>query len=155
MEWPFQDSRNTAVFTNKTIVEKTDWIRYVSHDKDDGAWQFHPTGGTTEEDARIVCLEEIVKMDWSIASLHDLPLGWFAWRKAKDSDWQREKKLNNLLPCPCCGSFVISEFGTYEVCEVCDWEDDPIQAADPSLEGGANHISLTEARKEWSERKNQ
>lgn len=157
MEWPFQDPPNVAVFTSKTILEKSDWIQYVSHDEEDGAWQFHPKIGTQEEDARIVSLEEIVKMDRSIAALFDLPFGWCAWRKTRDSEWQREEKPldtrpNDLSPCPCCGSFVLSEPGTFEICEHCGWEDDPTQAADPDFKGGANHISLAEARKLWSER---
>ena len=58
---------------------------------------------------------------------------------------------NELLPCQCCGSRVLSEAGTYEVCDVCHWEDDPVQSANPLYAGGANKVSLSEARKKWRE----
>jgi hypothetical protein len=65
----------------------------------------------------------------------------------------KEKTDNvNLNPCPCCESMVISELGTYEICEVCGWEDDPTQSADPNYKGGANSKSLNEARNAWRNR---
>lgn len=54
-----------------------------------------------------------------------------------------------LYPCPCCTNLTLSELGVYEICEVCGWEDDPVQSADPTFEGGANEESLTQARKRW------
>jgi len=39
--------------------------------------------------------------------------------------------------------------GEYEICDVCTWEDDPVQFSDPSYAGGANKKSLNQARKEW------
>jgi uncharacterized Zn finger protein (UPF0148 family) len=54
-----------------------------------------------------------------------------------------------LLPCDCCASPVIRERGTFEICPVCGWEDDPAQARDPELAGGANRMSLNEARARW------
>ena len=92
MNWQFSDPPNVAVFTNKSIVEKTDWIQDVSHDEDDGAWQFHPLNGTTEEDAVVVSLRTIVEIDPSVATLFDLPLGWSASRKSKISQWERNKR---------------------------------------------------------------
>ena len=48
--------------------------------------------------------------------------------------------------CMCCGyrTFNSRPPGTYEICVICGWEDDPVQAADPDLAGGANHLSLRE-----------
>lgn len=53
----------------------------------------------------------------------------------------------NNLPCPCCKSLVLEESGEYEICPVCGWEDDPVQRKDPDFAGGANELSLNEARK--------
>lgn len=53
-------------------------------------------------------------------------------------------------PCPCCQAKVLSALGEYEICPKCGWEDDPAQSADPDLEGGANELSLNEARAEWA-----
>jgi hypothetical protein len=36
--------------------------------------------------------------------------------------------------------------GSYNICELCDWEDDPVQLAHPRLRGGANRESLVEAQ---------
>ena len=52
--------------------------------------------------------------------------------------------------CPVCGlkrAFI--EFGSYEICRQCNWEDDPVQYNNPDYEGGANIPSLNQARKEW------
>ncbi|MGS0646847.1 CPCC family cysteine-rich protein [Komagataeibacter melomenusus] len=54
--------------------------------------------------------------------------------------------MTELRPCPCCKSPEISEYGEYEICRVCNWEDDPVQSADPDYSGGANKLSLNQAR---------
>ncbi len=48
--------------------------------------------------------------------------------------------------CPCCGKFFFSEKNAWEICPVCGWEDDPSQRRDPDLAGGANRLSLREAK---------
>jgi Cysteine-rich CPCC len=55
--------------------------------------------------------------------------------------------------CPCCGYLTLPESppGTYEICEVCFWEDDVVQFDDPSYEGGANEVSLNQARANYRE----
>lgn len=60
--------------------------------------------------------------------------------------------MSALLPCVCCGSHTIRHRGGFEVCPVCGWEDDPSQAADKTLAGGANTPSLAEARAAWLNR---
>ena len=46
--------------------------------------------------------------------------------------------------CPCCGHYTFDEQtnGTYNICEVCFWEDDLVQLENPSYKGGANRVSL-------------
>jgi hypothetical protein len=48
--------------------------------------------------------------------------------------------------CPCCGFLTLDDRGHYDICDVCFWEDDPIQSNDPSYWGGANEMSLCEAQ---------
>jgi hypothetical protein len=50
--------------------------------------------------------------------------------------------------CPCCGNPTLPEAppGTFFICPVCGWEDDNVQFADPAYAGGANRLSLDEAR---------
>jgi Cysteine-rich CPCC len=50
-------------------------------------------------------------------------------------------------PCPCCGFETFSEPpGSYEICDICGWEDDHVQLAHPLIGGGANRMSLQEAQ---------
>jgi hypothetical protein len=53
--------------------------------------------------------------------------------------------------CPCCGYFTLSSESrdSYEICEVCFWEDDPVQFEDENYSGGANLPSLKVARENY------
>ncbi len=52
-----------------------------------------------------------------------------------------------MYPCPCCGYGVFSEPpGSYEICQICYWEDDIVQLAFPDSAGGANRCSLIEGQ---------
>lgn len=52
-----------------------------------------------------------------------------------------------MYPCPCCGFIVfIDAPGSYEICPVCEWEDDEVQLRFPGYPGGANHHSLCECQ---------
>ena len=50
--------------------------------------------------------------------------------------------------CPCCGYLTLDEEppGTFDICQVCFWEDDNVQYKNPDYRGGANTVSLNEAR---------
>lgn len=50
--------------------------------------------------------------------------------------------------CMCCGNYTLPEIsaGNYNICPVCYWEDDIVQLNDPNFEGGANEVSLNQAR---------
>ena len=52
------------------------------------------------------------------------------------------------FPCPCCGHLTLNERASFEICEVCDWEDDGQDDADADIvRGGPNGgLSLTAAR---------
>ena len=53
--------------------------------------------------------------------------------------------------CPCCGSLTLTEAppGTFDICGVCLWEDDDVQFDDADYEGGANRVSLNQARENY------
>lgn len=57
--------------------------------------------------------------------------------------------VSRAEPCPCCGYQTLPELGSYELCPVCWWEDDPEQAKRPWAWGGANGISLVEAQQAY------
>lgn len=56
--------------------------------------------------------------------------------------------MANRFPCPCCGYLTLDQEppGTFQICEVCNWEDDNVQYEATSFEGGANKESLIQAR---------
>ena len=39
-DWKFADSPHTRVFLSKSVHEGREPVTYVSHDEEDGAWQF-------------------------------------------------------------------------------------------------------------------
>lgn len=51
--------------------------------------------------------------------------------------------------CPVCRKYYFSGKGSYEICEECGWEDDPVQDEIHNYEGGANQLSVNEARLEY------
>jgi anaerobic ribonucleoside-triphosphate reductase len=57
----------------------------------------------------------------------------------------------DLKVCSCCGQKTLPKDSVFMVCKVCGWEDDEIQNLEPDYAGGANHISLNEAKKAWAE----
>ncbi len=85
----FPDSLNTAVFTTKFIVQDKKEITYVSHDFEDGAWQFFSDDNfdNYEEIAMILSLDEIIQIDNSVLEIADLPFGSVATRKSKTDNW--------------------------------------------------------------------
>jgi hypothetical protein len=59
-----------------------------------------------------------------------------------------ETPLGRRYICPCCGHLTLTEppAGTFAICKVCFWEDDDVQFRNPDSPGGANRVSLNEAR---------
>jgi Cysteine-rich CPCC len=58
--------------------------------------------------------------------------------------------MEDRFPCPCCGFLTMGEPpGSFAICPVCAWEDDNVQHRDPSYVGGANRISLSQARENY------
>jgi hypothetical protein len=52
-----------------------------------------------------------------------------------------------LYTCPCCGYLSLDDSpGSYDICHICFWEDDPVQMLDPWFSGGANKPSLVLAQ---------
>jgi hypothetical protein len=84
----FKESPDTEVFTSTFVLKGHD-VLYVSHDKSDGAWQFHSVDNLDnfKEVARIVSLQEIVKLDSSLTEVADMKPGFCAERKSKNSEW--------------------------------------------------------------------
>jgi len=85
----FLDDMSHGVLTTAAVLAGAP-ILLVSHDADDGGWQF--LCGTTNDpaDGRIVHLGELIAMDSTLNDVADLPLGWLAFRSAIGGEWTRE-----------------------------------------------------------------
>jgi hypothetical protein len=95
----FEATLDTAVFTTKFVLEDKRTITYVTHDFEDGAWQFFSNDSFVnfEEVVKIVGLKEIFDLDKTLLEIAELPLGFYATRKDKNDKWtiqeQKRKKL--------------------------------------------------------------
>jgi predicted adenylyl cyclase CyaB len=87
--WRFADPQDTVVVTLERILRGDSSLLLVTHDADDGYWQFLDGEHVFEEDGATVYLGEMVQFDPSLLELADLPLGWYAWRDAPECPWQR------------------------------------------------------------------
>ena len=87
-DWPFESSQRTAVITTRQILEGAP-VLHVTHDADDGGWQFLPGTPVATEDGKIVGLGEMCKRDPTLLELADLPEGWRARRVRVGAPWQR------------------------------------------------------------------
>jgi hypothetical protein len=88
-DWPFDDPPNVAVVTTRDVTEDKVPILFVSHDRDDGAWQFLTGGPVLEENAQVVALRRIWLLDPSVGQLADLPMGWQAFRSSPLDPWRK------------------------------------------------------------------
>ena len=54
--------------------------------------------------------------------------------------------------CLCCGYKTLDDIspGSHLICEICFWEDDPVQFEDPDFAGGANTVSLRQAQRNYA-----
>ncbi len=87
MEFPFYDAPNTATIICCHVMNGESPILFVSHDEDDGMWQFL-CGQTHEmDDAKLVSLKFVFELDNSIGALVDMPCGYYATREKQTDKW--------------------------------------------------------------------
>lgn len=89
--WVFLDPPNQATITTTFIMDGDRFVDFVSHDEDDGGWQFlsRASGTPKIENALVVGLQEVVITDHRLLELADLPIGWCAWRDKIGDPWCR------------------------------------------------------------------
>ncbi|MBR1552882.1 MAG: hypothetical protein IJ631_02570 [Schwartzia sp.] len=61
--------------------------------------------------------------------------------------------MEGKIKCPVCGEYAFEEEDDFDVCDICYWENDGYQMAHPDYNGGANKMSLNEARAAWKAKK--
>jgi hypothetical protein len=84
---PFKEPRNRGVICSPGIVEGDVPILLLAHETD-ASWQFLDGETIRPEDAAVDAhLEEIYRLDSSIAEVANLPNGWSAERPTKDEPW--------------------------------------------------------------------
>ncbi len=88
--WPFDQPPNCAVISIRPIVFESALILHVTHDSDDHGWQFLSLEDAQMEDACVVSLSGILRLDPSVREVADLSPGWHAWRRAVGVPWTRE-----------------------------------------------------------------
>jgi len=91
LDFKFFEEKNVAVFSVKQVFDEKHPILYVSHDDDDGAWQFLPGFEVGQEDVMVVALEQVTKLDPTINELFNLPTGYYATRKSIEDKWVRHQ----------------------------------------------------------------
>jgi hypothetical protein len=87
--WPFSDAPNTASITTRQVLEGAP-VLLVTHDADDGGWQFLCGMTDDPEDARVVGLAQMYRRDPTLGQLANLPEGWRASRASAAQPWKRE-----------------------------------------------------------------
>jgi hypothetical protein len=88
--WTFPVPPHTRVYLSKTVHEGTEPVTYVSHDTDDGAWQFLGDSMADGGGPVISCFHHPIDDDPSLSELADLPLGWYAERGSPGEPWIRK-----------------------------------------------------------------
>jgi hypothetical protein len=89
--WKFPDSPHTGVFLSAAVQTGAEPVTYVSHDIEDGAWQFLGDSMVGEGKPVISCFHHPVDKDPTLNELGDLPLGWCAERAKPGDPWIRRE----------------------------------------------------------------
>lgn len=90
-KWSWNDTRDYLVTTTKSISDKRMPILRVRHKANVGAWTFDSDSSLLNEIPVALPKSEIIELDPTIRNVLDLPLGWEAIRKNKDSRWVRRR----------------------------------------------------------------
>ena len=91
----FEEPDNTAVYTTKHVIQDRKPITYVTHEEEDGAWQFFSNDEfeNYEDVAMIVGLGQIVALDSSLLELADMPVGHYAFRETSNGKWSIRQQV--------------------------------------------------------------
>jgi hypothetical protein len=109
--------------------------------------------------ARLESADRMAEGHWlhkTVANLLEIPRGTRSPDEVLDAVQrlaQRDTPIGPRVLCRCCGFLTLAEYGGYEICPVCRWEDDPTTIFEPGERGGPgpNHLSLTEGRRNFTE----
>lgn len=89
--WKFPDPPHARVFLSEAVHAEEEPITYVSHDLDDGSWQFLGDSMAGGRKPVISCFHHPVDDDPTLKELADLPRGWYAEREKRGEPWVRHQ----------------------------------------------------------------
>ena len=93
MRWPFRrrfpfwDAPNTMSIACCHVLDGAPILR-VTHDAEDGMWQFLCGSEHDASQARVIALQEAYALDASIGELAGMPCGCIAVRRNRKAKWQ-------------------------------------------------------------------
>ncbi len=90
-DWKFPDPPHTSVYLSETVHTGKEPVTYVSHDAEDGAWQFLGDSMADGGGPVISCFHHPIDNDPSLNELADLPVGWYAERSTAGEPWVRNQ----------------------------------------------------------------
>ena len=96
-------------------------------------------------------MEQNIKIDYDkIAIEQGIEESRRIWRENNADRIKNRKEWNeNPIICPCCEQYSFKIQDNYEICPICNWEDDVRQRKEPNRVGGANKLSLNQFKLEW------
>ena len=89
-EWPFDQAPNVAAITTRQVIEDRLPILTVIHYAEDDSWAFVCGTSNATEDGRVIGMGTALKMDSTLATIADLPPGWYAHRSAVGEAWTKQ-----------------------------------------------------------------
>ena len=84
--FPFADSPDTAAIACRHVLQGAPILRAV-RDADDGMWQFLCGHPHQTDEARVISLQEALKLDASLRKIARMPCGCAAVRSSAKERW--------------------------------------------------------------------
>ncbi|GAB5523855.1 MAG: hypothetical protein Roseis2KO_17270 [Roseivirga sp.] len=88
MDFKFHESKNQCIYTTHHALEGKP-ILYVFHDED-GSWQFHTEYDPEAKDAKLLCFEDIIKLDPTLNEVYHIGYAMTAYRDEIGGEWTIE-----------------------------------------------------------------
>ena len=88
MTFAFKDAPDTACIICQHVLDRKNPITFISHDEEDGMWQFLCSEDHILEDVCLISLAEAFKLDASIGQVADIPCGYAVERKDGLAGWK-------------------------------------------------------------------
>jgi len=87
-DYQFDQPSDTACITCSHVRNDGAPVLFVTHDADDGGWQFLCAGEHDIEDAIVIGMGSVIDLDPTLNGLHDMPEGYGATRDALGARWE-------------------------------------------------------------------